>query len=68
MAREDPNPDDKQYVTPYGGGLSPTYFTGTATRSDIPYSKWAKFGGFLVALGLTLFMVWFIISFISAQS
>ncbi|MBA3046282.1 MAG: hypothetical protein KKH41_00045 [Candidatus Thermoplasmatota archaeon] len=61
MAEEDPNPDEKKYVPAPSTGLGPMYFTGTATRSDVPYSKNTKIAGAILVLALILFMAWFII-------
>lgn len=54
-------------VPVYGGsGLVPTYYSGSAVRSEVPYSRGGKLGGFLIAAGLVLLMLWFIWGMMSA--
>ncbi|MFO7618786.1 MAG: hypothetical protein R6W91_03930 [Thermoplasmata archaeon] len=58
----------RPHVPVYGSGIVPTYFTGSAARSDVPYSKGAKIVGFLMALALVLLMAWLILSMIRAAA
>jgi hypothetical protein len=51
-----------------GSGIAPTYYSGSAVKSDIPYSRSAKLVGFLIAAGLVLLVLWFIWSMIMSAS
>jgi len=58
MATENQGNTRRPNIPVYGNGLVPTYFSGSAVRSDIPYTRTAKVVGALILMLLILFTLW----------
>ncbi|MDD4307642.1 MAG: hypothetical protein PHU53_02400 [Thermoplasmata archaeon] len=63
MLEGEPDPDDRKYVPAYRSE-GQIYFSGTANRSDVPYSKGAKAFGAILVVCLIMFIAWVMLSMI----
>lgn len=61
MLEGEPDPDDMRYVPAYRSD-GQIYFSGTAVRSDVPYSKGAKAFGVILVACLIMFAAWVTLS------